>query len=168
MKVGWAPSTHMLADVLTKMNATESFKKCRGRSPRHACLFMCFESEASWLKKKQTTTTSACPTDCATSTAWMPGGVNTSPSACKDSVLSPTRKRKSQPSKEFLTQASHCSPPTALSVLLQPGMGAHSKCCPWLHVSGAQRKKRGQLEWCLGACDGQNVVEAREVPPCAR
>ena len=46
---------------------------CHKKS-RALFFLMCFESEASWLRKKQTTVTSAGPTDCATSTAGMPGG----------------------------------------------------------------------------------------------
>ena len=56
------------------------------------CFFLlCFESEASWLNKKQTTVTSASPTVCATSTARMPGGVNLSLTA---SLLRQTKKGK--------------------------------------------------------------------------
>ena len=88
------------------------------------CLFfvlfsMCYESEASWLKKKQATVTSASPTDCATSTAKMPGVVNLS--LCSQRQLPYSDKQGNEKGQSntailpsHLPRNSSCELPTAI------------------------------------------------------
>ena len=93
---------------------------------------MCLESEASWLKKKQTTVASACPTGCATSTAWMPGGVKPFSLQARTRFLTPTNKERKKaeatlqlflPTFKGISHAScHCCFPIPLcTVAALPG-----------------------------------------------
>ena len=85
---------------------------------------MCFESEASWLKKNQTKVGLR---DIHSQDAWRSKPL---PLQAKTASLHPTAKERKKAkatlqfflptSKEFLMRASHCSPTTSLSSLLQP------------------------------------------------
>ena len=74
--------------------------------------FMRAESEVSWLKKKHTFVTSASPTECATPTARMPGGVNLS--LCKQADKQGKEAKATLQiflPAEFFMPASHCCSP---------------------------------------------------------